>query len=186
MRYFIAFLLAIGLIVLVFILIFKSFSGSGSPQKTPKPLTDYTGTNTVMQMTIDGVINADTKHYQMRMTVGQTDNQLELLTGYEGTVARQQTYPSNQAAYGEFLRALDLAGYTKGDTSKSLSDERGYCPFGERYIFEIINGDTDVERFWSTSCGGQGSYKGNTSATKNLFINQMPDYTTFIQNTGLF
>lgn len=186
MRYLIGFLIAIGLIVLVFVLILKSFSG-GSTKSTTKPLVDYANTTTTVEMLIDGPINADQSHYQIQMTAGDELNQISLLQGYQGTAAKTISYAANPSSYGEFLRALDIAGYSKGDTSKTAdNDPRGFCPTGERYTFEIISGGQTVENFWATSCGSQGTFQGNTNIVKNLFIAQMPDYQSIVNNTDVF
>ncbi len=42
------------------------------------------------------------------------------------------------AAYGAFLQSLAHAGFDKGDKDPALKDERGYCPLGNRYIYEIV------------------------------------------------
>jgi hypothetical protein len=186
MRYVIGILVAIGLVVLVFILILKGFSG-GTTKSTTKPLVDYATTNTSIQMLIDGPVNADQVHYQVQMTVSDTQNQLNVLKGYQGTVVNSQTYESNSASYAEFLRALDIAGFAKGDTSKTAdNDPRGFCALGERYTFEIMNGSKTIENFWSSSCGGVGTFEGNTIAVKNLFIAQMPNYGTVTNNLDVY
>lgn len=186
MRYLIGFLVTVGLIVLVFILILKSFNGGGT-KSAAKPLVDYANTTTTVQMLIDGPVNADQVHYQVQMIAGSDLNQLSLLQGYQGTVAKAQSYAANPSSYGEFLRALDVAGFTKGDTSKLAdNDPRGFCPTGERYTFEIVTGGQVVQNFWSTSCGGQGTFKGNTPVVKNLFIAQMPGYQSVVNGTDVY
>ena len=138
-------------------------------------------------MIIDGPINANQDHYQLQMTVGQNQSSLILYNGYQGQVAKSYTYANNSASYGEFLRALDLAGFTQGNTSKTAdNDPRGFCPEGERYTFEIVNGSQDIQRFWATSCGGQGTFNGNVVTVKNLFMAQMPDFENIISNTDLY
>ena len=177
MRYFAGFLVAIGMIILVFILILRGFSHSGG-SKTPQiTLSDYANTDTVMQLTIDGPLVADAQHVGVRMTIGQTQNTIQTYQGYQNTITSTKTYPNNESAYSDFLHALQLYGFTKGSTDPNKADERGYCPSGSRYIYEILT-DTgsDIERFWSTSCGGQGNFGGNPVAVRQLFIKQIPDY----------
>jgi hypothetical protein len=178
MRYFVSFLIVIGLIILVFILILKGFSGGSSTSSTIPPLVNYASTSTVVQMTIEGPVTADQNHQSLKIVVGQNQAQFNAYQGYENTLTNTQLYPNNQTAYADFLRALDLAGYTKGDSSSSLSDYRGFCATGDRYIFEIVKGSTDVERYWSTSCGGTHTFDGETSDVVDLFEAQIPDYQT--------
>jgi len=172
-------MIAIGLIVLVFVLIFKSLGGG--PSKPPLNLNSYANSAATAQLTIDGPINADQDHQEVQITVGNAYNQFQILTGYQGTVATTKTFESNQAAYAEFLHALTIAGFTKGNTEASLSDDRGYCPTGERYIFELTQGSDTIIHFWSSSCGG-GTYGGNTDTTLNLFENQIPNYYQLTNN----
>lgn len=177
MKYFFGFLASIGLIVFVFILIIRGFSGGGSKKNVPAPLTDYTNTSVQMQYTIDGVINADQEHQALRITVDQNEAKIEVLRGYTPAIADTKTYPSNSDAYGAFLRALDVAGYTKGNSDSSKKDERGYCPNGFRYSFDIIDGSSTKQHYWTTSCGG-GTSKGNSNVIRSLFQQQIPDYGT--------
>ena len=177
MKYFFGFLASVGLIILTIVLIVRSFSGNDKPVNAPAPLIDYANTSVEMQYTIDGPINSDVEHKALRITVGQDAATAEVLSGYNQNVTQSKTYPSNQAAYAEFLRALDLAGYTKGNTDASLKDERGYCPNGYRYNFDIVDGSDTKQHFWSTSCGsGEGSSRGKTRQIISLFQEQVPDY----------
>jgi hypothetical protein len=38
------------------------------------------------------------------------------------------------------------------------------------------DGNNISQRFWSTSCGNLGSFKGNASTVRELFQRQVPDY----------
>ncbi|HKU19167.1 MAG TPA: hypothetical protein VJP80_07950 [Candidatus Saccharimonadales bacterium] len=181
MRYFLGFLAAIGLIIVVFVLILKGFSSHGTP-KNQINLLDYANSQTQVQLTVDGQINADSKHNTYTVTVGRDTVNMTTTQGYQGTVLQQKTYPNNSSAYAEFLRSLQLFGFVKGNTDQTKADERGYCPSGDRYLFEIISGGDTVQRFWSSSCGG-GTYGGNRSQTLLLFQRQVPDYSALV--TGL-
>lgn len=174
MRYFLVFLITIGLIILVFVIILKSFSSA--PSKPPTPLVDYANTNTVVEMTIDGPVTADQSHNAVQMIVGQSNSEINIIQGYQNDVINTQSYSNNSAAYGVFLRSLDLAGYSKGKNDPNLADYRGYCPTGDVYIYQILIGTNTIEQYWSTSCGGQGTFKGDDSLVQNLFEVQFPDY----------
>lgn len=175
MKYFFGFLASVGLIIAVFILIVHGFSG-GPKTPTTAPLTDYTNTNVQMRFTIDGPINADQSHRAVRITIDQNQAMIQLLNGYGQSVADQHTYSSNTTAYGNFLRALDLVGFTHGTTTATTQDERGYCPSGSRYNFDIVDGANVKQHFWNTSCGGAGNFRGNTKAVTTLFEAQIPDF----------
>lgn len=185
MRYFIGFLITIGLIILLVVLLFTGGGGGSKKPKTPKSLADYASSNSVVRMTIDGPINADQDHQAITITVGQDDTTYEQIQGYQGTVVNQQSFANNQNAYSNFLYALGHAGFTKGDNSKALANEKGYCPLGNRYVFELINDGSTIERYWATSCGKPKTYLGNTNLTITLFQAQVPGYTNLTENLNL-
>lgn len=184
MRYIVAFLIGIGLIVLLFVWIFHG--SSSQSQTTNKPrLTSYANTSTVVQYLDDYQINAQQDHRQVVITVGQDQITFSVLGGYENQVLRTQTYTNTQAGYSAFLAALQVEGFTNTD-SKKPQDERGFCPEGHRYIFTLSNGSNTIERAWSTSCGNIGSFKGNTATIRDLFTKQVPDYFNLTSNIGLY
>jgi hypothetical protein len=176
MKYFLGFLGVVALVVLVFILVIRGFSGSGDKQpKTESQLSDYTNTTTVMRMTIEGPVVADQNYDEVRITIGRDANTIEIVNGYQDKVISAKTYPNNSDAYGNFLRAIQLLGYTKGDTTGTLDDERGYCASGNRYVYEIVSGASDVQRYWIGTCG-VGTFKGSSAQIRALFRAQIPDY----------
>ena len=185
MRYFAGFLVAIGLLVVVFILVLRGFTHHGP--KTPQiTLSDYATTDAVMQLTIDGPLTADQQHQGLRITIGQNNNTIQTYQGYQNDITSTKTYPNNEAAYDDFLHALQLYGFTKGNPDPSKTDERGYCPSGDRYIYEALNGSgTDILRWWGTSCGGQGNFGGVGPQVRELFIKQIPDYGTITEKVAI-
>jgi hypothetical protein len=174
MRFIIGTLIAIGLIIFVFVLIFRG--GDSASQAPAHKMIDYANTSTYVQFTQVGPVSAEQTHREVRITVSNQEASIEVFNGYQDTLVSSKTYANNSAAYADFLRALDLAGYTKGDTSKALADERGFCEAGSRYVMAIKDGGRDTQRFWSTSCGGTASFKGKTTIVRNLFQRQIPDY----------
>lgn len=182
MKYFFAFVAAVALIVVVFILILNGFRGDRPRVQTE--LLDYAQTETVMRMTVEGRVNVDADHRKARVTIGRDSNVLQVLSGYDGSVISRRSYDSNEAAYATFLRALQLQGYTRGNDEPAQADSRGFCPTGKVYTFEIITGSTVVQKFWTTSCGG-GTFRGNTGLVRTLFRAQVPDYSRVIRGTGL-
>ncbi len=182
MRYFLAFIALLGLI---FLLAYLLFHGGGQKPKNLMPFTSYAATNAQAQLTIDGPINADQDHRQIKITVNRDDVTFQLIQGYQGNAINTQTFANNQNAYTNFLFALLHAGFTKGNSDPKLSDERGYCPTGDRYIFQFTQNGNNLERYWATNCGGTKTYGGNTSLTINLFEVQVPDYGKLTQNVAL-
>jgi hypothetical protein len=171
-------------IILLIVVIFLIVGHNPKPQvsATTKTLDSYANTDATVEMTIDGPVNADQTHHQIQIVVGDDTTTIELLQGYDGQVVNSKSYPNNVNSYSNFLHALSVAGYTKGDTSASLKDERGYCPEGDRYIFELDQDDKQLQRFWSTSCGSPKSYQGNTNLTIDLFEAQVPDFGDLTDN----
>ncbi|HEX9153330.1 MAG TPA: hypothetical protein VF809_00755 [Candidatus Saccharimonadales bacterium] len=183
MKYFLGFLATVGLMILVLILVLRGFSGDSSG-KDIKPLSDYANTNAVMQMTVDGPIIAEQQHQAYRITVGNSETRIETLQGYDYEIIETKTYENNQQSYTNFLRALDIVGYSKGITKidTQSDDERGVCATGNRMIFGIVNGTSKIQRYWSTTCGG-GTFKGNREKVKQLFDRQIPSQD-FSKMTG--
>lgn len=184
MRYVIGFLVSIGLLILVFVMIFRGGASNGTTSpNAPKKLVDYANTSVSVRLIDDYPINANQTHRQLVTTVGRDNTRFEVKAGYEGDNLRSQTYSNNPTSYANFLRALQLAGYTLGKNDEKLQDERGFCPAGHRYIYEIIQDDQLIQRYWSTSCGnGQGSFKGRSDTVRILFQRQVPDYIKLTSN----
>jgi len=184
MKYFFGFLASIGLVILVFILVLRGFGGkSNTPQANP--LTDYANSDTLVRMTVDGPIVSDQQHQAYRITIGRSETRVETLQGYEYDAIDTRTYNNNQEGFTNFLRAIELAGFAKGikDVSSQAKDERGVCATGDRFVFEVIDGTSQKQRYWSTSCGNNGTFKGNTEQVKRLFDRQVPT-PDFTQLTG--
>jgi hypothetical protein len=174
MKYFFGFLISIGLIVLVFILIMKGFSG-GSKKQLQSPLDDYAGTSSQVRLTVSGPIVGDTQFQSYQITVGRDEVDITTRQGYESNTLAERTYTNNEESYTNFLRALDLAGFAKGDKTSPNKDERGACADGDRSVMEIITGSSTVQRFWTSDCRGQGgNFKGNAANVRSLFDTQVP------------
>jgi hypothetical protein len=183
MKYFMAFLGIIALVILVFVLVVKGLTGHKAPT-TQASLIDYANTSTVVRWTIEGPVLANQNYNEVRITVGRDATTIEVVQGYQDQVVSAKTYPNNADAYGVFLRALQLQAFTKGDDSPNKADERGYCPTGDRFVYEVISGAADQQRYWLGSCG-VGTFKGNAGAIRTLFARQVPDYSTIVGGLSL-
>ena len=184
MRYFIGFMVTIGLIILLIVLLFH---GGGKPKitSTAKTLTSYASTDAQVSMTIDGPVNAASQHQQIRITVDRDNVTYQHILGYDNNVVDTQIFANTENSYNVFLHALKHAGFTKGDNSAALRDELGYCPTGNRYIFELDQDNNNLERYWSTSCGSPKTYLGAVGLTINLFQAQVPNYSDVTDNVQL-
>lgn len=187
MKYFFGLLACIGLIVLVFVLVLRGFSGGKSTPKEQIVLSDYANTSSSMHMTVDGPIVAEQDHEAYRIIVSRDETRIDALKGYEYTTIESHTYANNQESYANFLRALDIAGFTMGNKDSANKDERGQCAAGDRFIFEIKNGSSNVQRLWAASCKGAGTFKGATGEVKQLFDAQVPraDFSKIVGQLSL-
>jgi hypothetical protein len=178
MRFFTGFLIAIGLIVLLFVSILKS-GGSGI---APFNLNSYANTGAVTQLTIRGPITANQTFQSVVITVGATQVNFQILQGYNGSVQTSQSFENNQTGYTTFLHALTFTGFPEGSKEAKYNDYLGYCATGEQYIFNLQENSSNILQFWSTTCGSQGSFRGNPGAAVALFQAQVPNYTTLTAN----
>jgi hypothetical protein len=182
MRYFIGFLVTVGLVIILVILLFNGGGKSKVPHTT-KTLTDYATTDSNVSMTIAGPINAVSVHREQRVTVDRNNVTFEQMTGYDGQVVDTQVFANTDSAYDAFLHALQHAGFTRGNNSKALQDDVGFCSTGERYIFELNDDGKRLQRYWSSSCGSPKTYQGSLNLTLTLFQAQVPNYSTL--STGV-
>ena len=184
MRYFVAFLVALGLLFLVIFLLLHS-GGKPKTHVLAKSLSSYSVTDAETIMTIDGPVNADQLHQQVRITVSRNNVTFEQLQGYDGNVVSQQTFSNTESAYAAFLLSLQHAGFTQGDNRPNTGDERGYCPLGDRYVFQLTQDNHDIERYWATSCVNVKTYLGVQGLTIELFQKQVPNYAVLVKSVHL-
>lgn len=183
MRYFIGFILTLGLIFLVVFLLFR---GGDNPKKvTVKSLKSYATSSAKVRLTIDGPVNATSEHQQAKITVDKDNVTYEQFKGYSGAVVRTQNFANDGDAYSAFLSALGRAGFTKGNDDPALKDESGYCSQGSRYVFELTQDGENIKRYWGTSCGKTKTYLGAQSLTLSLFKAQVPGYNDLAKGLDL-
>ncbi|HSX15686.1 MAG TPA: hypothetical protein VLF40_02760 [Candidatus Saccharimonadales bacterium] len=178
-------LISIGLVILVIVLLIKGFSGGSSNTIKPINVGKYGYTNAIATLVADGPTNLNQLHFQVRISVSATEVEIDQINGYQGDVVKSQTYPNNASAYTAFLQSLQLQGFSKG--IKSSVDYRGFCPQGSRYLYTFTNEQEELVNSWSSSCGGQGTFRGNAPATRNLFRAQVVpvDFSKFISGTNI-
>ncbi len=177
-------LVGIGITVLLIILLFRLIFGTGSQQK-PIDIGKYANTSAVATLLMDGPTNLDQDHYQVQISVDATSSTIDIIQGYQGKVITSKTYPNNSSAYGAFLQSLKLLNFAKG---KNINiDYRGYCPTGDRYLYSFSNNGTTLFKYWSTSCGGEGTFEGDAAGVRQLFEAQVPsnDLSELVNNTNV-
>lgn len=148
-------------------------------------LGEYESKPATVSLTTRGEVTADETRRAIRITVNQQERAIEILEGYEETVVSRQTFANNSDAYKIFLSAIKNAGFTR-ERETEITDERGVCPFGKRYVYRLQDGSEQVHRTWSTSCGrADGSFGGNSSTIRRLFEQQIPEYRTIVRGVRL-
>ncbi len=183
LRYLIGFLGAITILILIIVLIVRG-GGNNAPQLVD--LADYTTSSSQVVFINDGPVSASQTHDVVKITVNQSETTIDVIKGYEGQVVDSRTYPMNPNSYAAFLLSLKHANFNLGDTNSNLSDERGYCPTGDRYVYQLKDGESNVLRFWNTSCGTKfGTFKGQGPLIRQLFRMQIPDYDSLTTNLNI-
>ncbi|MGH7234079.1 MAG: hypothetical protein ACREF7_01365 [Candidatus Saccharimonadales bacterium] len=183
-RFIVGVVLAIILIiVLLFVILFRP---SGTPTQQIRPMASYASNPTAqVAMLIDGPINAVSEHNQVQVIITNSDTTINIFTGYDDTLVSSHSFAMSVAAFHVFLRALETANFNSGTNNPELSQASGYCPTGDRYIFTFDVNNRQLERYWSTSCGGIHTYNGDTGLTLTLIESQVPGYLNFSSNLNL-
>lgn len=164
----------------------KTTSTITTPVVAAKSLADWSTTDATVSVTTDGPVVGYPEHRAIRLTIGRTERTMDIMEGYQGLVIKTKSYDNNQSAFDIFLRAIDGAGFTKEQKPK-IADERGFCPQGNHYIYELNTGsEKDDKRLWSATCGLiYGTFAGVGPTVRYLFQQQFPDYGLFVANVGL-
>ena len=153
----------------------------------PKPLTlvDYIKTEgALVRYTVEGPVVANELHNSIVITVTKSGRSLITEKTYENQPGTKNEFGNNQAAFEDFMRALQDTGFTSSRKS-STGSELGQCPSGQRYIYELVSGGKTIMRSWSTTCGDEGTFDGTPSAVRRLFQSQIPNYRDLIRGTRI-
>ncbi len=180
MKYFIGYLITIGLLILLIIFLMRGGNDRQAPT-TEKTLASYASTDAEVSFLNEGPINAASEHEQILITVDRDYVTYQQIIGYDGRVMMTKRFSNTQNAYSAFLSALGHAGFTMADDKESLQNEKGRWPTGHRYIFELNEGTDQIQRSWGTNCGSAKTFLGNQSLTITLFQAQVPNYNTLSQ-----
>lgn len=140
-----------------------------------------------VSMTVRGPIVADEKFRSYKIDISSDARTIKTYTGYLDTIVDQNTLGNNNAAYDQFVHALDKANLTKG---KQLEGDKnstlGICATGSVYDFSILSGDKLVKNLWTSTCNGStGSLNASATQLTSLFTNQIPGASLQISKIGL-
>ena len=177
-------LIGIGLVVLVIVLLIKGFTGGTAEPSNRVNVTKYVYDSSIATMLADGPTVIDQDHRQARISVSNSQIEIDVIQGYQGKVIDTKSYANNAAAYNAFLQTLQREGFSKGRTSKD--DYRGFCPAGNRYVYSFSRNQDEMFKYWATSCG-QGTFEGDSDAVRQLFRRQIPpkDLSKMLNGTGI-
>ncbi len=170
--------------ILIVLVVIAITSGLNSSKKTHKNLinvSDYAQSDVAVRVTTEGSINANEDHQSSVVTIARGTRSVEFYKTYNNELAGGQSFENNQASFEQLVYALQKAGYST-QTNSQQDDERGYCPTGFRYIYEIVDGDKVIMRTWSDSCGDKDrTFGGNASLVRQLMRSQIPNYSSLSQ-----
>lgn len=131
-----------------------------------------------MRMTIRGPIVGDEAFRTFEVRISPIQRQYIVYDGYREAVSSQRTFDNNSRAYEQFVYALDKAALTRPGkfTEEEASDIRGICAVGRVSEFELYDGETQLQRWWTSSCkGSPGTLGASVSQVTDLFSAQLPD-----------
>lgn len=173
------------ILVAILAIVLLTRGGNKRPEEVPLTVAQEAREGVSAVYTTQGGVVGQDRRRAIRIVVNQEERRLEILTGYEEAVERAHTYPNTQSAFETFLVALDQAGFDKKKETV-IEDERGACPLGRRYIYELKEYSQDMLSLWGTSCGKNlGTFNGNRNTVKKLFEQQIPDYSDQIKGVDL-
>ncbi|GAC1387876.1 MAG: hypothetical protein NVS1B7_2260 [Candidatus Saccharimonadales bacterium] len=148
-------------------------------------ILDADNGSSAVKVTTQGHLIGEEQRRSVRITVSQSQRTVEILSGYEENITKSEVIANTPAAYSTFLRALNNANFVKS-RKVLVDDERGTCPIGNRYVYELVKANTNIRRLWSNSCASsEGSFAGNGPLIRELFQKQIPDYSKFMDGTLL-
>lgn len=179
---------ALGVIFVVILAVVLIMRGGGDNRSTVEPrlvVSEQAREGISAVLTTQGEVVGEDQRRAIRIVVNQDERRLEILSGYGEAVERASTFANTHAAFETFLVALDQAGFdAKRETA--IDDERGACPLGRRYIYELKEHSQELVRLWNTSCGKRlGTFDGNSTTIRRLFEQQIPDYRKAVRGVEL-
>lgn len=128
------------------------------------------------RMTIRGPIVADENFRTYEVVVSPTERLYSVYDGYRDDLDTRNRFDNNTRAYEQFVYALDKAALTKPGkyTESEASDLRGVCATGRVYEFALYDGDQQIQRYWTSTCGGSpGTLGASVQQLTNLFSAQI-------------
>jgi hypothetical protein len=179
----------VSLVLLIGLLfIFGGHKSAPKPtQPVVQPLPSYAVTDAEVSLTVDGAVNGDDIHRQIRIRVDRYGRHLEIISGYSDAIVDKHDFKNTGDAYRVFLKSLSNSGFLAARKGAKITDPEGQCPLGERFIFDLRNGGDQLSQLWTTSCGSNlGTLvAANAPTLQTLFQAQITGYNDLVQNVNL-
>ena len=140
-----------------------------------------------VRMTVRGPIMGEEDFYSYQVEVSPIGRRLTTYNGYQGQVIDDARFAGSTAAYTEFVHALNRANFTsEAMLTDEQNDTRGTCATGRLYSFEILRAQSVIKRLWTSSCRGvSGSFRGDASFVRDLFLDQIPNSNDLLKKIKL-
>jgi hypothetical protein len=166
--------------IAVVILISRIPAGNSGTSQTTGPgavkMSNFKNQNAIVSLTTVGQMVGDSERRSIRVSVTPTERRIEILSGYDQNVTSSQSYENINAGYEAFLSAMDVAGFTKSK-KPAIVDQKGVCPTGRQYVYDVASGGGHPVHLWGTSCAtAQGTFAGASETIQQVFRAQIPDY----------
>lgn len=140
-----------------------------------------------VRMSVRGPIVANEEFNSYQITVSPSSRTIQTYVGYRESVVERKSLGNNVASYEQFVYALDKADLAVGDELEGdRNDVRGVCATGRLYEFSILKDGEPVKYLWTSTCkGSPGSLDASVDQLTELFVAQIPDAETLINNVDL-
>lgn len=183
MKYFLGVIGVFLVLIIAIVLIFGGTSKRADKEQLIISKQARAGVSAVL--TVQGQLVGENQRRAVRIVINQNERRLEILSGYEQSVERSNTFPNTTPAFEYFLAALERAGFDKKQPNTIL-DERGVCPLGRRYFYELREYSQELLKSWNTSCGSNiGDFGGRGQLIRTLFQKQFDDYSGLTRDVSL-
>lgn len=176
------FLAFVVLVIFIVVLVARGGNDSQSSDTAVPKLADAASSSSDFRFSESGPIIAEENHYRIDITISRDSRSVVVYRGYNNVQVASQNFGNSEAAFSDFLSALDRAGYTNERRTK-YETEAGLCPSRSRYVFSSDQFDEDFRR-WTTDCVEKGNFGGNFGTMSALFRDQIPDYPAFLTDTS--
>lgn len=188
---FVVLLIIVAIVVIGFVAIGRMIFGGGQSQQAPSEQSQLsnqllaTDSDRSVTMTVRGPIVGDENFRSYEMTISPSGRSIFTWKGYDRSkIIAEKQLPNDTKAYTEFVNALAYAGFTK-TLKTDIDDTNGLCANGRVYNFSLATGANTTNSRWTTNCGVKGSFDGDGSAIRQLFIKQIPDASKLIGDIDL-